>query len=326
MEEALYGWRRAGKGGRASTLSPRALVWSYVGAVLAPYLLAKFQAAAASAAAEDAAAAADATRRAAYRAAAGAAAAAPPPPPPADSDSDGDEDAEEDRSWVAAVMRALLRATPAAAACGSLLQLGFLLAYGARVTPYPTVWHALARLRLRQATAEDDVAAKARADAAAAWVASSDAPAARIQRGVAGFATASRVAVVVLLVVLKAVDWYTAPPPQPAAAAAAAGGAADAGSVRLPSMAASADVPPPPPPTSPIAGSPSLTCPLCHGPHTAPTATPAGVVYCHACILGALREAAANGQPPTCPTTGTPCPPAALRRLFDDATPATAAT
>lgn len=52
-------------------------------------------------------------------------------------------------------------------------------------------------------------------------------------------------------------------------------------------------------------------CPVCRQPRVATTASTAGILFCHKCLVDAVTAS------PYCPVTGVPCPPTAIRKLFE---------
>lgn len=142
FEENLYGWRRrlVSPGGATAPpevdrlLPPRSAFWSFMGAVLAPYVEARL-----ASAAQD----------------------------PANDVDDGDDESVDDEPLslsdriergVAASGRWMSRQSSRALSAYRLLKLGYLLAFATGHTPYASPWFHLSRTRLTKLTTQDEAA------------------------------------------------------------------------------------------------------------------------------------------------------------------------
>jgi len=123
---------------------------------------------------------------------------------------------------------------------------------------------------------------------------------------------AGRAALVAVVVLYKALEWWHRTGRDQADDARAVGRVATSEGDRLviipPSpvqLPVGADTDAVPLPMDPA------VCPLCLGPRVNPAATPGGVTFCYLCLVQALAEAE------RCPVTHLPCTPADVRRIYD---------
>jgi hypothetical protein len=338
LEEAMYGWRRvhapnrrvgrpvgAGVGGR---LSERAVIFSLLLHVVAPYLRSKTAQWAAERA-ERARAREDRDR--------GEDADAPFSRGEGGRRTDrGARDARRGAGAETAVGRiragldTFARVFPSLSAGFDVVSLGYYAAYGLGLSRFASPALHLLGIELVRAGAGGEGGARARdgggkegpeVASGGAGAGASPAPPSPLR----AFATTLKVSVVILLVMLKVAQlWGVAAP---------GGAPSSSSSAAAQRMAARAwqAVPPPPRRPLPAVEPPGPGCPICGAePPARPTASPSGFVFCEDCIVSRIRrqqeDAGRGGQGQgeygaeglgTCPLTGESCKVEDLRRLYE---------